>query len=662
MPYEKRGNILIWALILVIPSILFFTEVFRVFILDLTTLNDFNSVRSEIINLVKSSANQNMFLNLIRNRFNSSISELRSSDKIEADIRFRGKNYTLIVSRRPVNAFIFFDVGEPAGPFKNVHLNPEVWILTNQTGFYTQFLPAISNVGLESWGHFININFAGSDSRFFGPTAFLELNQDLRPSLKQWFNSRVFSVDSLSETYRDERGNFRTRTCAVHSDPASIYCLGSLQMSSYHGCNFGHCPSQNSGQFERGQCIFNAIQACKNNSRVGLATFIGSSCYNPAVASLKLAATYLWDFFASNPSNRVAVFAGPGEREGGLVQQAIEIINGISVNRSLNVTSRASGSALQNPFDYHSNNGFIAIDQDCWVALRRDTNMWVNSTRGGTVLTANNFGGSLFIPPPISEQLGVNLGNNFVRGLRNIPRPEFDSRGRLVSSSSNLNVREAIWAQGIRRRHQNFENVVRKTIEVFQAARQQTNRSYDVEIFYILSDFPWFGITEDIRRTVDPANRVESFGFLKVERQFHRCGGERGSIRPFCMPGYNARAAEAIYFRKLDELLRELNRFFASQGLSRPANITFLILRSEGSYPSHAQAGFDCPRLTCRLFSEEAQRFQAFLRRRQQAWRHISVNFIPAPDPGSLPYEAVTAILTHFLAKSTDVSLKKKRA
>ena len=661
MPYEKRGNILIWALILVIPSILFFTEVFRVFTLDLSTLNDFNTVRSEIINLVKSSANQNMLLNLIRSRFNSSRSELRSSDKIEADIRFRGKNYTLTVSRRPVNAFIFFDVGEPAGPFKNVHLNPEVWTITNRSGFYTQFLPARSNLGLESWGHFIN--FAGGDSRFFGPTAFLELNPALRPPLRQWLESRIFQVDSLSETYRDDEGNFRTRTCAIRSDPSSLYCLGALEMSSYYGCNFGYCPPPSSGQqFARGQCIFNAVQACRNNSRIGLATFIGSSCYNPAVASLKLAATYLWDFFASSPANRVAVFVGPGEREGGLVQQAIEIIDGISVNQALNIISPASGSALQNPFTYHSDKGFIAIDQDCWVALRQDTNMWVNSARRGNVLTANNFGGSLFIPPPVSEQLGVNLGNNYVRGLRNIPRPEFDSAGRLVSSSSNLTVREAIWAQGIRRRHQHFENVVRRTIEVFQAARGRRNRSYDVEIFYILSDFPWFGITEDIRSAVDPADGVESFGFLKVERQFHRCGGQRGSIRPFCMAGYNARAAEDIYFARLNDLLTDLNRFFANQGLSRPANITFLVLRSEGSYPSHAQVGFDCPGRRCNLFSEEAQRFQAFLRDRQQAWRHILVNFIPAPDPGSLAYEAVTAVLTHFMAKSTDVSLKKKRA
>jgi hypothetical protein len=105
--------------------------------------------------------------------------------------------------------------------------------------------------------------------------------------------------------------------------------------------------------------------------------------------------------------------------------------------------------------------------------------------------------------------------------------------------------------------------------------------------------------------------------------------------------------------------LSELNDLFKRQGLERPAGVTFLVLRSEGSYPSHSQGNTDCPARWCDIFRQEAELFGEFLRRSQGRWKNLRVNFIPAPDPASLAYEATSVLLSHLSAKYLDVSIKE---
>ncbi|MCS6893878.1 MAG: hypothetical protein NZO16_04860, partial [Deltaproteobacteria bacterium] len=116
--------------------------------------------------------------------------------------------------------------------------------------------------------------------------------------------------------------------------------------------------------------------------------------------------------------------------------------------------------------------------------------------------------------------------------------------------------------------------------------------------------------------------------------------------------------ASDVYFRALRAQLDELNN--ALRGFAK-VNIFFVVLRSEGSYPSHSNAygrfNWNCGRMKCSRFAVEATAFNNFFSTNKQRWRNFQVFLMPINDPATLAYEVPIFLLSFIERQRLKITL-----
>ncbi|MCS6894208.1 MAG: hypothetical protein NZO16_06575, partial [Deltaproteobacteria bacterium] len=515
---SNKGFIVLWIFLITVPAITVIVGGINLYVRELILRNEILSIQHELAELAFGFHANNSVFTKLREKYGSRLNvTLSDPSRIRLTFNRRANTFSLEVSRMPRNAYIFLDSSEYVAPLKHEHLKPEAWVVPSYGGpQYANYKPVISDLERNQSGHFASDSFDGV--RYWtGPRSFENVSSILSPDVREMLINRVYNpdVEDCVNQCFNSRNCRGLRECEMCERIDSCYSVAGSR---------------------RRQCLRNSIRRCKYNSRIGYATYHGQSCSNPNFNAMKTFATLLWDYYSFDSSARVAVSAGPIDYGQGWESRKEGLLSIFRFSSRPNPLAKATHEAIQN----NTSTSRAAIDQDCVVSLEHDSRLFIRNAANNSLGSVQTYMPHYFISYPLSGLVYSNLSSESARvyryGIRQLPRPEFDSRGYLKRQYvSNLTVREAIWAQVAKQRHQRFEKVVDKLKSDLRS--RQLNRRVPLDIFLILGDFPWFEFPSNSTdaEAVD-CTRTNVYGFLKVERTYSRLDRDRKPQRATLRP------------------------------------------------------------------------------------------------------------------------------